>query len=59
MDARFDMAYFLVICRALCAKVVGATSSEGVLVSIVLLERTWSMLNVGEENVGVSCTLDS
>jgi len=34
MDARYDETLFLVVCRVLCAKVVGATSSEGFLVLI-------------------------
>ena len=33
MDERCDLAYFSVVCRVFCAKVVGATSSEGFLVS--------------------------
>jgi len=36
MDTRYDDTYFtdhfVVVCGALCAKVVGATSSEGCLV---------------------------
>jgi len=32
LDACYDVTYFLVVCRVLCPKVVGATSSEGFLV---------------------------
>ena len=46
VDARYEMTYFmdapydvtfLVVCRVLYAKVVGATSSEGFLINLSLL----------------------
>jgi len=32
MDVLYEVTHFLIVCRVLCAKLVGATSSEGFLI---------------------------